>query len=322
MRLLGAIAVVALAGCGSESSESAVAAHDAILLDSLDPAAGDREVVAQVNGKPIYADCVAGQAQAHALDRAAALQECIDFELLAQAADAPKYLEDPAVQEAGKQQLVRAYLADRYALRGPADFGDELVRGLWERISVPRYNHPELRNIVFCKIPLTEEMGPRSPAYQTAKSFFAMLYEELGARDDLEQNDLFAACYDRYESYGVHDLTLSTFRLAPRQSHHEAWREPVFAGQAGQVLPPIVDATGMTFILITEAKDALETSFEEAEPELREALYSVSVYQTQRNELFQSWFKDIAASYKIQRFPERVPAAEPVVSVGDTRPSP
>lgn len=322
MRAFLAMALVLFVGCGSDRSESAVATQDPILLDSVEAAATGREVVAEVNSRPIYADCVVRQAEAHNLDRAAALQECIDFELLAQAADTPEYLEAPSVQEEAKQELVRAYLEARYRLQGPEDFDDELVRSLWERISVPRYNHPELRNIVFCKIPLTKEMGPQSAEYKTAQAFFAMLYQELGSRRDLEQNDLFAACYDRYEKFGVHDLKLSTFQLAPRPSHQESWREQVFAGRAGQVLPPLVDDSGMTFILITEAKDALETSFEEAEPELREALYSVSVYQSQRNELFQSWFKGIAASYKIVRFPERLPASEPVVSAGDTRPAP
>ncbi len=108
------------------------------------------------------------------------------------------------------------------------------------------------------------------------------------------------------------------------QQHDAVWNLQIFASgtAAGRVLAPMHDARGFTFILITEAKGELVTAFEEAEPELRAALYSNPVYQGQRDQLFESWYKPIAARYKIQRFPERLPANEPIVSLGETEASP
>lgn len=322
MRPLAPMCLLLLVGCASH--DEGPVARSAILLDSLEEAPRGRPIIATVNDVPVYQDCVVRQAQAHGLSPKAALDECIDFELLAQAADQAGYAGDSSVQEAGMQELVRTYLDKSYPMKGPGDLDHALVDTLWQRINVPRYNHPPLRDVVLCRIPLDATMGPESAEYKRADAFLRTLYRELKDRDDLVENDLFAACYERYEEAGVHDLKLNTTRLAPQTQHDSAWSAEVFAPntKAGKVLPPLRDAAGFAFILITEAKDELVTSFEEAEPELREALYANPVYQAQRDQLFQAWYKPIAARYKIQRFPERLPANEPVVSLGESETSP
>jgi len=52
------------------------------------PAGPGDAVVATVGGRPVWASCVAAQAARGTRTRRAALGECVDFELLAQAAEA------------------------------------------------------------------------------------------------------------------------------------------------------------------------------------------------------------------------------------------
>src|SRR5262245_24622681 len=68
------------------------------------PAADDVQV-ATVNGKPVWGSCVTAQG-AHAASKQDALKQCIDFELMAQAADARGLATDPDVALATRTALV------------------------------------------------------------------------------------------------------------------------------------------------------------------------------------------------------------------------
>ena len=87
MRAVAAIVVAAL-GCGSPEAPPA-AIDRPTPTATYDEDAADREIVARVNGVPVFADCVARQSAAHPPGsddavRQAALADCVDFELLAQ----------------------------------------------------------------------------------------------------------------------------------------------------------------------------------------------------------------------------------------------
>ena len=97
-RALAALAAVAgigsaAGGCGSSGSSGAGPTAAAPSLIATPPLTTDDAPVARVNGRTVWASCVAAQAGAitagsEAERRAAALDQCIAFELLAQAAEA------------------------------------------------------------------------------------------------------------------------------------------------------------------------------------------------------------------------------------------
>ena len=307
--------LAATAGCGSDSRPAKRQANP-ISLDSLEAHPKGRSTVATVNGTPIYADCVARQALAHQLSRHDALQECIDFELLAQAANQPHLLAHPDVQEEGKQELVRSFIDARYQIRGPSDIPADLVQRLWDKINVPRYNHPELRNIVLCHIPLDKNQGPQSREYKIGETFLRGLYNELKHKRDLVENDLFAACYERYEAAGVHDMKLTTFSLNPREGYDEKYQKAVFDGpeRAGMVTAPFLTEEGWQFILITVVSDKLVTTFAEAEAELRQALFEEPVYEPKRQSLFDAWYMPLEEGKRITRSYDKLPTAQGLAS--------
>lgn len=328
---LAVSSVIAASACDSETSRPASPRATSVLLDSLDVEPAGRSVVAEVNGVPVYADCVKRQAEAHQRTREEALQECIDFELLAQAAHQPRYLELPEVQEVGKQELVRNFIASRYPVRGPADIPMPLVRELWERISPRRYNRPELRDIVFCRIaPVKGEDADEQS--QKAARFLRRIYDQFKTRKNIKSHELFGACYgDRdpestaprpYEQAGVQGLELMTFSPTPRSRYQEAFRVPVFdlVKEAGTLTAPLQNEYGWDLILITRILPELKTEFADAEAEVRKALFEQPVYEDRRQLLFKGWYSPMEKRHKVARSYDNLPTGGPALSVGPTPP--
>lgn len=285
-------------------------------------------MVAMVNGRAVFASCVRIQAEAHAISRESALGECIDFELLAQAAEAAETathptITHPDVQRVAKQELVRAFVEDRYNVRGPDDLPIDLVKRLWEQVQVPRYNHPELRNIVFCRVPLTAAQGPASDEYKVGLAFLQSVYEKLRDVRDIKKNDLFGECWEpHYIEAGVHKLKLNTFKMRPRTGYMEVFQESVFGPkEAGRVVPPVYSQFGLDLILVTEVIPAKTTTFEEAEAELREALFLVPVYESSRDAVFEEWYAPFAKKRSISVYPKRIPESAPLLGTAPMPPS-
>ena len=312
-----------LGACSSSATDVAQRDPRTWQLQELQPDTPDDVVVARVNERPIFASCVSTQSQAHQIEKKQALQECIDFELLAQAADDAGTLHHPEVQAAGKRELVRSFVRARYEIRSPADLPESLVKQLWDQSNVPRYNHPELRNIVFCRIAITKGQGPESDEYKAAEKFLNQTYEKLRHRNDLEKNDLFAPCYEQYEAAGVHKMELLTFRLTPKRGFQAAFRATVFDGPetAGMVLPPLYTQFGWDLMLLTEVKPAKETSMAQVDGELRKALFEVPVFEPKRDAIFQTWYAPFAKARHIEVHAESLPQSAPIATA-PTAPSP
>lgn len=97
-------------GAGPGAGSSAPVTHTPDPAGPILAAPQGRQVVAEVDGVPVYDDCVRIQAEAHGLDARAALSECIDFELLAREAERRGYRRHPAVLAAEKNESVRRLL--------------------------------------------------------------------------------------------------------------------------------------------------------------------------------------------------------------------
>ncbi len=187
MRAAVAIAVVAAcAGTPPVAPTGAPAGMTATRAGS------DDEIVAQVNGRPVWASCVAIQAaRAHkpSGDRAARLRaatdECIAFELLAQAAERRQLASDPEVALATRTALVNAVLANEWETKfttreafGPA--WDPLVARNMEFVS-----HPEARASAYVRVVVPEHAPTEqdAAAHDIAEKIAVALAPEQGLMD-------------------------------------------------------------------------------------------------------------------------------------------
>jgi hypothetical protein len=157
-------AVAALAGgaaaCGSEAPPPRPTAPGA------SPAAGpDDVVVATVDGRPVWASCVAAQLARGARTRRAALDECVDVELLAAAAEAraPDF-EDRELAEARRAalagRLVELDFEARY--RAPEDLRALLDRAVDQLKD--QLDQPELRASAFARVEVPAGAPPEADA--------------------------------------------------------------------------------------------------------------------------------------------------------------
>jgi hypothetical protein len=114
-----------LAACGGSSAPVPAAAAPPVV--ATPPLTADDAVVAQVNGRSVWASCVTTQAGALAgtiaQRRAAALDQCIAFELLAKAAEDRGLAAAPEVAEATRRAVVNRLVETDFEqhYRGPAD---------------------------------------------------------------------------------------------------------------------------------------------------------------------------------------------------------
>jgi hypothetical protein len=121
-----ALLIIALTACGGASAP-APSPEAAPVVIATPPLASDDVAVAQVNGRAVWASCVATQAaRIHTDDaRKAALDQCIAFELLAQAAEARGLAAAPEVIDATRTARVNRLVETQFEhrFRTVADLG-------------------------------------------------------------------------------------------------------------------------------------------------------------------------------------------------------
>ena len=123
-------------------------------------AGGDDVVVAQVGGRPVWGSCVATQAKRGGRTREVALAECIDFELLAQAAEAHGLAAHAEVVAATRvsivSRLVERDFEQKY--RGPEDLKPQLDQVL--ESARDAMNRPELRGSAHALVRVPDKAAP------------------------------------------------------------------------------------------------------------------------------------------------------------------
>jgi hypothetical protein len=236
-------------------------------------------IVAQVNGRPVWASCVAAQGAklgASADAKKQALDECIAFELLAQEADKRGLAEDPDVFDETRtaivNRLVETAFEQRYAK--PEDLGERMEK--WFRDNAWRMHRPELRGSAYLRVP-----GPD----ETAKPVARALYEQLATKTGLFSFDLAPLAKAAPSEAKVE------YAVVPDKAKTEL--EPNYANtlfsipDVGRVAPPVKTPWGWDVILWTGGLPPKETSREEllatAFPDLRRSLFSVWVTQVARD---------------------------------------
>ncbi|HEY5952511.1 MAG TPA: peptidylprolyl isomerase [Kofleriaceae bacterium] len=143
--------------------------------------ANDDVQVATVNGRPVFGSCVTAQA-ARGATRDEALQQCIDFELMAQAAEARGLAVDHEVVLETRTAIVSQLVAHEYEdkFTRPEDFGSFWTRSI-ER-NRGRFDHPEARGSVYARIDVAKKPAPGEDerAKQLSEELYAALANERG----------------------------------------------------------------------------------------------------------------------------------------------
>jgi hypothetical protein len=201
------------------------------------PAAGpDDVVVATVDGRPVRASCVAAQARRGARTTRAALAECIDFELLARAAEERGLARDPEVGEAIRtamvSRLVETDFEARY--RSPADLGAVLDRQV-DRFA-DQLELPELRESAFVRIEVPAGAAPAADA--AARALAERIAGALAGETGLFPVNLREAA-DRIAAGSGQKVIHGQFRPATREGLVEGYSEALYSiPEVGRIAAP------------------------------------------------------------------------------------
>jgi len=169
------------AACGGSPAPTPV--PSAPVASIVAPRASDADVVvAEVNGRPVWGSCVTEQAATGATGRTAALEQCIDFELLAQAAEKRGFTDDVDVQRTTRTAMVNELIGTEFEARyqKPADLGPVLDafidKNEW------RLHRPDLRASTYVRAVVPADATPEvdAVARQVADKIVAELEGEKG----------------------------------------------------------------------------------------------------------------------------------------------
>lgn len=284
MTLAAAIAaVVALLGCGGDSDTQRE-------VTKVVATAQGRAVVAQVNGRPVFASCVATQAEAKSIDVQAALQECIDFELLAQEAERRGYGADPDAVEAMRREAVRALLQRDFEAGhdDPADISMEAVRPVFARPQVHvRYNHPQYRFVYYVRA-AAQNQPPE--VWDDAERRIRAVDADLEGKRGLTREQF-------WEAITAHTTDDFKFFVPPKRVNgprtgrlEENFARAMFEiPEVGMVSEPVKTKWGWDLLLLVKIDEARRARVEEVADDIRQQMFP----SWQKTE-FLRWAKQLA----------------------------
>ncbi len=282
-------ALAAAGACGTDAPPP-VGAGARASGPAVSPAAAPGDViVATVDGRPVWGSCVAAQAARGAPTRHAALAECIDFELLAQAAEARGLAGDPEVREATRAalvgRLVETAFEDRY--RAPADLA-QLVDRVVERYR-DQLDKPELRASAFARVEVPKGAPPEADA--AARALAEQIAGALAGETGLFPVHLREAADRRAAGAGLR-ITHGDFRAATREGLVAPYAAALFAiPEVGRIAAPARTAWGWDVILLTERMAPRVYTREEVAAE---------VFPDVRRQYFQLWVNQLARSLGVR----------------------
>ena len=230
-------------------------------------------VVATVDGVAIHASQVAGQIQRRGTaDRRAALQDCVDFELLARAAETAAAQTDAADQVAVRlatvQRLVERELEPLLTRQA---IPDAEVRALYEK-GKPRFVHGRLVQALV--------MGFFTGARMKAERRAQVEHGASRLKAFLEQHpDVGPAALEALAKEPVWvERKLSVSTVWQEENRGEPY--PLIVGRAlaslhaaGASSPLVVDETGAYIAMYLGERAPENRTFEEVAPELRDEMF-------------------------------------------------
>lgn len=258
-RLLLAI----VAACGGQATPPPAPSGPPAALQPT-PAADDVQV-ATVNGKPVWGSCVAAQA-ARGVTKQEALKECIDFELLAEAAEERGFALDDEVKIETRTALVSQLVAndfeDKY--QKPADFG-AVWNALYQR-NKNRFDHVEYRGSAYVRVNVDKKATPDVDANARA------IADEIAAKLAPERGLMPEHLVDIAQQVAGTRVKLAHEVVAPysRQGLDPAYTEALFSiPEIGRTTTHAVRTPwGYDVILLSDLIPEAHPSAEELEQQL------------------------------------------------------
>jgi hypothetical protein len=281
-------------GCGSSGSGAgpAAAVPGVIATPAL---TADDAPVAQVNGRTVWASCVAAQARqvriaagSDAERRAAALDQCIAFELLAQAAETRGLAAAPEVGQAARgaevNRLVEIEFEQRY--RRPADLAPQLDAVLTSSPWLLRT--PEARDSSYARFVVPK--GAPAEVEARAHALADRLAAELAGQTGLFGVHLADAARRIAQGSGA-ELETTGFRPATRDQLVDEYAAALFAiPEVGRASRAIRTPWGWDVVVWTGGSPARERSRDEVAAELFPEL---------RRRQFQRWVSQLARQHGV-----------------------
>ena len=288
--LLGpGLAIVAASGaaCSSAAPPPAPAAPGAIATPRL---LADDAPVAQVNGRTVWASCVAAQARRIAgtdeQRRAAAHDQCIAFELLAQAAEARGLSGAPEVARAERAALVNRLVETEFEqrYRTPADIAPLVERAMKQHGW--RMHIVQLRASTFARFVVPEHAPAEVDA--RAHALADRLAAELAGQTGLYGVHLIEAAKRIARSSEHSDIRLDTadYRPAHQDNLVAPYAHALYAiPEVGRASPAFRTPWGWDVVVWTGGVEPRERTRDELVAEMFPEL---------RRQQFQLWVNQIA----------------------------
>lgn len=145
------------ASCGQQKVPPAPVGPPAAMIAT--GASADDAIVAHVNGRPVWGSCVTTQAARTHAPRDNALDQCVDFELMAQAAEQRGFAIDREVVARTKTAMVSQLVATVYegGYTRPEQFGSAWDTILAKTKLALRWKHDEYRASTYVRVELKKD---------------------------------------------------------------------------------------------------------------------------------------------------------------------
>lgn len=292
MRRAMLLVLAAACGGGSPSPEEAAqplrTTAPAISLAAPRASADDVEV-ARVDGRPIWGSCVTAQVARGAATREAALDECIQFELLARAAEQRGLAADPMVADATRRALVSREIALHFEDRTqtPAALGDRMTKWLAENSW--RMHRPDLRASSYARINVPKDSSPEVEA--EAKALADKIAAALRGETGLFPADVKATA-QRIVMGSKLVLDATEANAMPRENMDVPYGDALYAiPEVGRVGGPVRTRWGWDVILWTGGLPPREFTQDQIAAE---------VYPELRRAAFQAWVNDLVRALGVR----------------------
>ena len=268
--------LLALAGvaCGSTHAPALPAGPPASLQATAE---GTSDViVAHVNGRPVWGSCVAAQAAREHATRGVAVRECIDFELMAQAAEQRGLATDPEVVDATRTALVNQLVAHVYedGFQKPEDFGDFWQRAMVKGKLFYRFKHVEYRASAYVRVPVAAKPPAEDPqAKAVADKIAAAVANERG----MLAPQFFDIAAKAAAGAKTEHAEVQLYKEGALDDNYGAalWAIP----EIGRASPVVRTSWGYDVILWTDVEPAADPSPDElareALPEVKQAYFPI-----------------------------------------------
>ncbi|HEY2744394.1 MAG TPA: peptidyl-prolyl cis-trans isomerase [Polyangia bacterium] len=279
-----AAVVVALVagGCTRATPEGAPAA-------TLSAEARD-EVVATVDGRPIFAGDVALQARAAGVDRKTALDQLVDAEALAGEAARRGFDRDLEVRDEAKGAMVRRYLKLGFEpTLSPADVPDVVVRREYQR-NLPYLEHGVYADVWHMLVPVPANAAPEVKAAARARA------ESLAKRAR-------GLSLDAFKQLGADEK----LRVEEIVTARDGWVERPFSEaaftleQPGDTSGVVQTSYGFHVLWLVRFIPPAHVSLSEATPKLRAA-----AFPELQKRMFAKLVEEAMGRHKIELHPEHL----------------